>query len=110
MQSHIVLRRDKDRYTLLCLQDLGEKAEYYVADKQTYMNVENKYPKESFSGKDIPAYLIHRDPVPLRNRLDLLLDHMECLLPVTRRFAEFAEEAPGKHKDYSAVRAEFIPC
>ncbi len=110
MQSHIVLRRDKDRYTLLCLQDLGEKAEYYVADIQTYMGVENKYPKESFSGKDIPVYLIHRDPVPLRNRLDLLLDHMECLLPVTRRFAEFAEEAPGKHKDYSAVRAQFIPC
>lgn len=58
----------------------------------------------------VPAYLIHKDPVFLRNRLDLLLDHMECLLPVTRRFAEFAEEKPGKHMDYRAVRAEFVPC
>ena len=110
MRNHIVLRRDGERYTLLCLQDFGEKAEYYVADMRTYMDVDNKYPKESFLGKIMPAYLIHKDPVPLRNRLDLLLDHMECLLPVTRRFAEFAEEKPGKHMDYRAVRAEFVPC
>lgn len=110
MQSHIVLQREEDRYTLLCLQDLGEKAEYYVADTRAYMDVEGRYPKESFQGKTLPAYLIHRDPVILRNRLDLLLDHMECLLPVTRRFAEFAGEKPGKERDYAAVRAEFIPC
>lgn len=110
MQSHLVLRRDGDRYTLLCLQDLGEKAEYSVADMRTYMNVENKYPKEDFLGKVLPAYLIHKDPVFLRNRLDLLLDHMECLLPVTRRFAEFAGEKPGKARDYAAIRAEFVPC
>lgn len=110
MQSHIVLQREEDRYTLLCLQDLGEKAEYYVADTRAYMDVGGKYPKESFQGKILPAYLIHKDPVVLRNRLDLLLDHMECLLPVTRRFAEFAGEKPGKERDYTAVRAEFIPC
>ena len=110
MQSHLVLRRDGDRYTLLCLQDLGEKAEYSVADMRTYMNVENKYPKEDFLGKVLPAYLIHKDPVFLRNRLDLLLDYMECLLPVTRRFAEFAGEKPGKARDYAAIRAEFVPC
>lgn len=108
MQCHIILCRDGDRCTMLCLQDPAEKAEYYVADMQTYMNVENKYPKENFLGKTMPAYLIHKDPVHLRNRLDLLLDYMECPLPVTRRFGEFAEEKPGKARDYDTVREEFV--
>ncbi len=109
MQSHIVLRRDGERYTLLCMQDLAERAEYYVADKRAYMDVEGrKYQKESFMGKTMPAYLIHRDPVPIRNRLDLLLDYMECLIPVTDRFAEFASEKPGKTRDYDAVREELV--
>lgn len=108
MQCHIVLQRDEDRYTMLCLQDLAEKAEYCVADIRTYMNVESKYPKENFLGKTMPAYLIHKNPVPLRNQLDLLLDHMECLLPITRRFAEFAEEKPGKTRDYDAIKTEFL--
>lgn len=108
MQCHIVLQRDKDRYTMLCLQDPAEAAQYYVADIGTYMNVENKYPKDSFLGRTMPAYLIHKDPVPLRNRLDLLLDYMECPLPITGRFAEFAGEKPGKDREYDAVREEFV--
>lgn len=109
MQCHIVLRRDEDRYTMLCLQDLAEAAQYCVADIRTYMNVEGKYPKDSFQGRTMPAYLIHKDPVYLRNRLDLLLDHMECPLPITRGFAEFAGETPGKTREYDVIREEFVP-
>lgn len=73
------------------------------------MKVEGKkYPREDFMGKAMPAYLIHRDPVALRNRLDLLLDDPYCLLPVTERFAEFASESPVKARDYDAVREEFV--
>lgn len=108
MQCHIVLRRDKNCYTMLCLQDPAEAAQYYVADTGTYMNVESKYPKDSFQGRIMPAYLIHKDPVPLRNRLDLLLDYMECPLPITGRFAEFAGETPGKAREYDVIREEFV--
>lgn len=109
MRSHIILRQEDGRYTMLCLQDLAERAEYYVADKGAYMKVEGKkYPREDFMGKAMPAYLIHRDPVALRNRLDLLLDDPYCLLPVTERFAEFASESPVKARDYDAVREEFV--
>lgn len=109
MQGHIILRREGDRYTMLCLQDLAERAEYYVADIRTYMDVEGKkYPKDSFLGKTMPAYLIHKDPIALRNRLDLLLDCMECMIPVTNRFAEFAPESPVKARDYDSIREEFV--
>ena len=109
MQSHIILRRDGDRYTMLCLQDLAERAVYYVADTRTYMGVEGKkYPKDSFLGRPMPAYLIHSNPIALRNRLDLLLDNMECMLPVTDRFAEFAPESPVKARDYDTIREEFV--
>lgn len=109
MRSHIILRREDERYTLLCLQDMAERAQYHVADRGVYMDVEGKkYPKESFMGRSMPAYLIHRDPVVLRNLLDLLLDNMECLLPVTERFAEFASENPVKARDYNEIRREFV--
>lgn len=107
MQCHIVLLREGDRYAMLCLQDPVESAQYCVADKKTYMNVENKYPKESFLGRTMPAYLIHKDPVFLRNRLDLLLDYMECPYPITGRFAEFAGETPGKTREYHVIRKEY---
>lgn len=109
MRSHIILRREDERYTLLCLQDLAERAQYHVADMGAYMDVEGKkYPKEVFMGRSMPAYLIHRDPVAVRNLLDLLLDNMECLLPVTERFAEFASENPAKARDYNEIRGEFV--
>lgn len=109
MRSHIILRREDERYTLLCLQDMAERAQYHVADRGVYMDVEGKkYPKESFMGRSMPAYLIHRAPVVLRNLLDLLLDNMECLLPVTERFAEFASENPVKARDYNEIRREFV--
>lgn len=109
LQCHIVLQRDGDRYTLLCLQDPAESALYCVADRRAYISVEGKYPKESFLGKAMPAYLIHKDPAFLRSRLDLLLDYMECPLPVTGRFGEFAGEKPGKAREYNAIREEFVP-
>jgi len=109
IQTHIVLRRDNDHYMLLCLQDFCEAAEYYVADKGTYMDVEGKkYPKDTFQGKTMPAYLIHKEPLALRNCLDLLLDYMYCINPITKRFAEFAKESPVKPRDYAVIRQEFV--
>lgn len=110
LQSHIVLLRDGNAAMLLCLQDLLQQAEYFVADYWTYLDVEGKkYPKGTFLGKTVPAYLIHTDFVPLRNQLDLMLDHMDCLADVTHRFGTFADEKPVKARDYETIRREFVP-
>lgn len=110
LQSHIVLLRDGNAAMLLCLQDLLQQAEYFVADYWTYLDVEGKkYPKGTFLGKTVPTYLIHTDFVPLRNQLDLMLDHMDCLADVTHRFGTFADEKPVKARDYETIRREFVP-
>ena len=81
-----------------------------MADHWTYLDVEGKkYPKGTFLGKTVPAYLIHTDFVPLRNQLDWMLDHMDCLADTTRKFGTFADEKPVKARDYETIRREFVP-
>ncbi len=103
---HIILKREGPKMMMLVLEDFTARASYYVADKETYMDTERKYPKESFAGKTVPAYLIHIDPARLRNQLVLLLDHLLCPYSVTTRFAEYAGEKPVRARAYKDIRAE----
>lgn len=105
---HILLTRDGPKMMMLVLEDFTARAYYYVADQWTYMDVERKYPKGTFAGKTVPAYLIHTDPIPLRSQLDLLLDHLTCPYTITTRFAEYAEEKPVRARAYEVIRAEVL--
>ena len=105
---HILITRDGPKMMLLVLEDFTARALYYVADRWTYMDVERKYPKGTFAGKTVPAYLIHTDPAALRSQLELLLDHVSCPYSVTTRFAEYADEKPGRARPYEAIRAEVL--
>lgn len=105
---HLVLSRDGDKMMLLLMEDFTSRALYYVADQLTYMDVDRKYPKGTFAGKTVPAYLIHTDPAPLRSQLELLLDHLTCPYEITTRFAEYADEKPVKARAYSAIQEEVL--
>lgn len=107
---HLVLLQDGGRYQMVWLQDGKRRAEFYVADVPAYLKVEGKkYPKETFLGRTVPAYLVHGDLKRIRNGLDLLLDDMDNTAPVTNQFAEFASESPVKARPYEDIRAELIP-
>lgn len=105
---HLVLSRDREKMMFLLLEDFTSRAMYYVADKFTYMDVDRKYPKGTFAGKTVPAYLIHTDQMPLRSQLELLLDHLTCPYEITTRFAEYADEKPIKARAYSAIQEEVL--
>lgn len=105
----LLLRRDGEKVMLLVLEDFSQQALYHVADRWTYMDVEGKkYPKDTFEGKTVPAYLIHKDLLELRSHLDLLLEHLDCPYTITRRFAEYADEKPVKARAYPVIRAEVL--
>ena len=83
-------------------------AEFHVADRWTYMDVEGKkYPKDSFLGSVTPAYLIHSLPA-LRNALDLLLANLDRPERVTSPMGEYAWEKPGKPRPYETLWAELV--
>ena len=106
---HLVLLQDNGRFMMAWLRDGRERAEFYVADVGTYMGVEGKkYPKDTFLGRTVPAYLVHQDLKRIRNCLDLMLDDIANTAPVVNQFAQFAAESPLKPRHYSAIREELV--
>lgn len=106
---HIVLLQDQGRFIMAFLNDKKQQAEFYVADVKTYLDVEGKkYPKDTFLGRTVPAYLLHSDMTRLRNGLELLLANMDNPSVVINKFAEFAAESPAKPRDYSVICNELL--
>ena len=107
-RRHIVLRRDGGRFLMAWVREDKETAEFHVADRWTYLDVEGKkYPKDTFLGKVTPAYLIHDLPA-LRNALDLLLANLDRPERVTSPMGEYAQENPAKPRPYDALWAELV--
>ena len=107
-RRHIVLQRDGGRFLMAWVREDKQTAEFHVADRWTYMDVERKkYPKDTFLGKVTPAYLIHGLPA-LRNALDLLLASLDRPERVTSPMGEYAWEKPGKPRPYEALWAELV--
>ena len=105
---HIVLRQEGGRFLLAWVREDKKTAEFHAADKWTYMDVEGKkYPKDTFLGKVIPAYLIHDLPA-LRNALDLLLANLDHPERVTSPMGEYARENPVKPRPYETLWAELV--
>ncbi|MDE6589876.1 MAG: hypothetical protein K2K53_05945 [Oscillospiraceae bacterium] len=107
-RRHIVLTRDGERFLMAWVREDKKKAEFHAADRWTYMDVEGKkYPKDTFLGKTIPAYLIHDLP-GLRNALDVLLANLDRPERVTSPMGEYASENPVKPRPYEALWAELV--
>jgi len=108
-RRHIVLLQDGGRFLMAWVSEEDRKAEYHVADVSTYLDVEGKkYPRDTFRGRVIPAYLIHQGVTPLRNALELLLANIENPGIVTEKFAEYAEEKPVKPRSYETLWLELV--
>lgn len=106
---HIVLLMDGGRFMMAWLRDGKRRAEFYVADPAVYMGVEGrKYPKDTFLGRTVPAYLVHQDLDRIRNCLDLMLDDIADCAPVVNQFAEFAAESPANPRPYEEIRRELV--
>lgn len=73
------------------------------------MDVEGKkYPKDTFQGRTVPAYLIHADAATLRGALEQLLSCIADPTPVLNKFAEYAAEKPVKARPYEALWNELV--
>lgn len=98
-REHIVLLQDSGRFVMAWIQEEKRTVQYHVADVKTYLDVEEKkYPKDTFQGQIIPAYLIHEGVTALRNALELLLAELDESDTVTGKFAEYAGENPVKER------------
>lgn len=108
-RRHIVLLQESGRFQMAWIQEDARKVQFHVADVWTYMDIEGKkYPKDTFQGRTVPAYLIHRGAVPLRNALDLLLANLEEPSVVTGTIGEYADEKPRKPRPYEALWQEMV--
>lgn len=106
---HIVLLQDNGRFMMAWLRDGKRRADFYVADVGAYMDVSGKkYPRDTFLGRTVPAYLVHQDLERIRNCLDLMLDDIADCAPVVNQFAEFAAEAPANPRPYEEIRRELV--
>ena len=108
-REHIVLLQDSGRFVMAWIQEEKRTVQYHVADVKTYLDVEEKkYPKDTFQGRIIPAYLIHEGVTALRNALELLLAELDESDTVTGKFAEYAGENPVKERPYEVLWAELV--
>ena len=91
------------------IQEEKRSERYHVAQIWDYMDVEGKkYPKDTFQGRTVPAYLIHEDEIVLRNALDLLLASIENPDVITSPIAEYADEKPVKARSYETLWKELV--
>lgn len=108
-REHIVLLQDGGRFLMAWVQEEKRTVRYHVADVATYINIEGKkYPKDTFQGRVIPAYLIHDGVTPFRNALELLLAELDESDKITGTFAEYAGENPVKERPYEVLWAELV--
>ncbi len=77
-QRHIVLLQEDGRFMMAWLRDDREQAGFYTSAEPGM-----------FMGRMYPASPVHRDLDRIRNCLDLMLDDMACIEPVTDRPGEF---------------------
>lgn len=107
-RRHIVLLHEEGRFMLAWLDEEKREAEFHVADRHTYMDVEGKkYPKATFQGRVVGAYLVHDGPA-LRNALELLIANLDEPKRVLHKFAEYAGEKPVKARSYEAIWADLV--
>ena len=107
-RRHIVLLHEEGRFMLAWLDEEKREAEFHVADRYTYMDVEGKkYPKATFQGRTVGAYLVHDGPA-LRNALELLIANLDEPKRVLHKFAEYAGEKPVKARPYEAIWADLV--
>ena len=108
-RRHIVLLHDGGRFLMAWIQEEKRSVRYHVAQIWDYMKVEGRmYPKDTFQGRTVPAYLIHRNAIHLRNALDLLLANMDHPDAVTSPIAEYADEKPVKARPYETLWKELV--
>lgn len=108
-RRHIVLLHDGGRFLMAWIQEEKRSVRYHVAHIWSYMDTESrKYPRDTFQGRTVPAYLIHRGAIPLRNALDLLLANMDNPDVVTSPIAEYADEKPVKARPYETLWKELV--
>jgi len=101
-RQHVVMFREDGRFLFAWVSEEKQTVEYHVADKRTYMDVEGKkYPKTTFQGRIVPAYLVHEGVLPFKNALELLLACVDDPERITGQFAEYAWEKPGRKAAFS---------
>lgn len=107
-RRHIVLLHEEGRFLLAWLDEEKQNVEFHVADRYTYMDVEGKkYPKATFQGRIVGAYLVH-DSAALRNALELLAANLDEPKRILHKFAEYAGEKPVKARSYEEVWADLV--
>lgn len=83
--------------------------QFHVADTSAYMDVEGKkYPKATFQGRVVGAYLVHDGAAALRNALELLIANLDEPKRVLDKFAEYAGEKPVKARPYEEIWADLV--
>ena len=108
-RRHIVLLHDSGRFLLAWVDETKRRVEFHVADHRTYLDVEGKkYPKDTFHGRTVGAYIIHDGAAALRNALELLLANLDEPSRIINKFAEYAEEKPVKARPYEAIWDELV--
>ena len=108
-RRHIVLLHDSGRFLLAWVDETKRRVEFHVADHRTYLDVEGKkYPKDTFQGRTVGAYLVHGGAGALRNALELLLANMDEPSRIINKFAEYAGEKPVKARPYEALWDELV--
>ena len=108
-RRHIVLLHDSGRFLLAGVDEAKRQVEFHVADHRTYLDVEGKkYPKDTFQGRTVGAYIVHGSAGDLRNALELLLANMDEPSRIINKFAEYAGEKPVKARPYEALWDELV--
>lgn len=108
-RRHIVLLHDSGRFLLVWVDEAKRQVEFHVADHGTYLDVEGKkYPKDTFQGRTVGAYIIHDGAGALRNPLELLLANMDEPSRIINKFAEYAGEKPVKARPYEVLWDELV--
>lgn len=105
-ERHLVLLKDNACFQMIYMDDEHSHISYLVSDVSEYMNAEGKkYRKETFLGKTVPGYLVHKDLGRIRDGLDLLLSEIMNPSAIVGRFGEFAYDEKA---DYEKLKEEHL--
>ncbi len=88
--SSLLLLRDGERYLMLHRNDKRKSGNYWVGDRQGYLNAEGKVRKIDFCGKKVEFYLLHDTPQTIRDGLDLLLPNILQAERITQTFLSWS--------------------
>ncbi len=103
---YLILNKDEEKYRMIYLDDSMKGMDHLVADVSEYLDAdEKKYRKDTFYGKTVPGYLVHRDLRRIRDSLDYLIPQMQYM---TVNLGEFGEFAYHHGKDYEELYEELV--